>query len=207
VYNPKAFQVDDVDVATEFMRAHNFVTLVTHGPDGLDASHVPVIVSRNGSELPVLYAHLARANRHWERFDGVTEALVIFQGPHGYVSPRLYETHPSVPTWNYQTVHATGFPVLIDEPAGVRDHVLALVEQQEAGSPARWTPDLPEDVFQPLLRQIVAVRIQITRLETKFKLGQNRPTADRAKMASAFEASADTMLQELGHSIRRTLDE
>jgi transcriptional regulator len=206
VYNLKSFQVEDLDVATEFMRSHNFVTIVTHGPDGLDASHLPVIVSRTGNALPVLDAHLARANRQWEQFDGATEALAIFQGPHGYVSPRLYETHPSVPTWNYQVVHATGIPTLIDDPADVREHVLELVERHEAGSPDRWTPNLPEDVFQSLLQQIVAVRMELTRVETKFKVGQNRPIADRENMALAFEADNNSIVRDLGAAIRRTLD-
>ena len=206
MYIPRAFQIDDLDLATEFIRTHNFATVVTKGPDGLVASHLPFIVSRSGIELPVLHAHLARANPHWQHFDGATEALVIFQGPHAYVSPRLYETHPSVPTWNYQVVHATGTPRVIVDEDGARKHVLALVEQHEAGSPEHWTPDLPEDALQSLLRQIVAVRIDLTRVETKFKLGQNRSKADRENMAGAFEASSDTTVGQLGVAIRRTLD-
>ena len=206
MYIPKAFQVDDTGIAIEFMRSKSFATIVTSGAGGLVASHVPVIVSTTGATSPALHCHLARANPHWRQFDGTTEALVIFQGPHGYVSPSLYETHPSVPTWNYQAVHAYGVPAVVEDPQATREHVLALVQQYEAGSPEPWTPDLPEDVFQGLLRQIVAVRIEVNRIETKFKLGQNRPLADRENMASAFEASANTTLRELGEATRATLD-
>ena len=98
MYNPKAFQIEDPGVATEFMRRNNFAVIVT-SVDGLpQASHLPFIVDTSGDGLPTLYAHLARANPQWQTFDGVREALVIFQGPHGYVSPSLYEVHPAVPT-------------------------------------------------------------------------------------------------------------
>jgi len=205
LYNPKAFQVEDLQIAINFMRTYNFATIVTQGPDGLDVSHVPVIVREGAQGLPVLHAHLARANSQWQHFDGLREALIVFQGPHGYVSPSLYEVHPSVPTWNYQVVHAHGVPVVIEDPNEVRRHVLELVEQHESGRPNRWVPDLPEDVLQSLHRQIVAIRIDLQRVEVKFKLGQNRGKADRESMARAFESSSETSLQELGHSIRSTL--
>ncbi len=205
MYNPKPFQVDDSSVAVEFMRQHSFATLVTSGPDGLQASHLPMAVHPNQDGLPTLYAHLARANPHWQHFDGAREVLAIFQGPHAYVSPALYETHPSVPTWNYQVVHAHGVATVIEDPDELRAHVLELVEQHEGARPEPWRPNLPEDFLQAMLRQIVAVRIDLRRIEAKFKLGQNRPRTDRENMAAAFEASTDTTLQALGAATRDSL--
>ncbi len=205
MYIPKAFEIDDPTVTLAFMRAHNFATLVSHGPNGLEASHLPFIVRRSDEGATTLHAHLARANPQWQHFDGSTEALVIFQGPHAYVSPTLYETHPSVPTWNYQVVHASGTPSIVDDPEGMRAHVLALIAQHEEGSQTPWSPELPENYLQSMLRQIVAIRIEVTKVETKFKLGQNRSRVDRESMAGWFASSDDPMLQALGNATLATL--
>ena len=205
MYIPKAFAVEEPAVAIDFMRRHNFATIVTPGANGVAASHVPVIVRGGAGEPLCLHAHLARANDHWQSFDGETEALVIFHGPHGYVSPSLYETHPSVPTWNYQAVHVYGRPVVVDDPALVRAHVLELVAQEESGAENPWTPDLPETFFEGMLRQVVAIRIDVTRIEAKFKLSQNRSLTDRRNVAAAFEASSDSAVRALGLETRATL--
>jgi transcriptional regulator len=102
-------------------------------------------------------------------------------------------------------VHAYGVPKLLGTKE-TRAHVLELVAQQESGRDESWRPDLPDDFFSALLRQIVAFRIEVERIETKFKLGQNRPVADRKNMATMFEVSEDPALRELGASIRRSLE-
>jgi transcriptional regulator len=203
MYNPKAFQIEDTTVAVDFMRRFNFATIVTTAVDSVpQASHVPFIVDTSGSGLPTLYAHFARANPQWQTFDGAREALVIFQGPHGYVSPSLYEMRPAVPTWNYQAVHAYGSPRVIEARDETRDHVFALVRQHEATQPQPWQPDLPDDFLDSLLRQIVAFRIDITRIEAKFKLSQNRPAVDRENVTATFESSSDQALRDLGRAMR-----
>jgi transcriptional regulator len=206
VYLPRDFRIDDPAVQAAFMAEHNFATLVsTDAAGSMRASHVPFIVRPEGGERGRLLGHLARANPQWRDFDGQREALAIFQGPHGYVSPSLYETHPSVPTWNYQAVHAYGAPVVIEDAAETRAHVLELVSQHEAGSEAPWTPELPEAFFEGMLRQIVAVRVDVTRLEAKYKLSQNRSLTDRENVATAFESSEAASLRALGEEMRATL--
>ena len=191
-----------------FVREYPFATLVTSGSQGLLAAHIPVVVRQDAAgDIPTLFGHLARANPQWQEFDGATEALVIFQGAHGYVSPSLYEVHPSVPTWNYQVVHAYGVPRLIDDVSETRDHVLELVRQNEAQSSEPWQPDLPEEVLEGLLRQIVAFRIELVRVEAKFKLGQNRSRTDRENVAGALEDSGDSLLRALGRATRTSLDQ
>lgn len=202
MYNPKAFQIEDPDVIAEFMRRHNFATVVTSIDGSPRASHVPLVVETARPESPLLFAHLAKANPQWQDFDGVREALVIFQGPHGYVSPSLYEEHPAVPTWNYQAVHAYGIPRVIESTDETREHVLALVRQHEAARPQPWQPDLPDDYLEGMLRQIVAFRIDVTRIEPKFKLSQNRGAADQENVTSAFERSGDAADQALGRAMR-----
>jgi transcriptional regulator len=107
-----------------------------------------------------------------------------------------------VPTWNYQAVHAYGVPHVIESSDKARDHVLALVHQHEAMQPAPWQPELPDDYLEGMLCQIVAFRLDIARIETKFKLSQNRGAADRENVTSSFEASANPTIQALGRAMR-----
>lgn len=202
MYNPKAFQIDDPAVTAEFMRRFNFATIVTSGDGAPQASHVPFIIDTSAPGLPLLHAHFAKANPQWQDFDGEREALVIFQGPHGYVSPSLYEAHPSVPTWNYQVVHAYGVPRVVQDAAETRTHVLALIRHFEAQRPQPWQADLPQDYLRARLREVVAFRLQIERVEAKFKLSQNRPGGDREIVTAAFESSDEASIQALGRAMR-----
>jgi transcriptional regulator len=203
VYIPKAFAVEDRAMATAFMRAHSFATLVSNAPE-LIATHVPLLIKEAEDGALSLHFHLARANEHWQAFDGVQETLVIFQGPHGYVSPSLYAHHPSVPTWSYQAVHAYG-PASVLTAQEARQHVLELIAYNEAGRQEPWTPQLPEDYFQGRLADVVAARIDVLRIEAKFKVSQNRPRDDREAVAASFESSLDPMLRALGDATRSAL--
>jgi transcriptional regulator len=203
VYLPRDFRIDDPAVQAAFMAEHNFATLVSTDLAGsMRASHVPFIVRPEGGERGRLIGHLARANPQWRDFDGQREALAIFQGPHGYVSPSLYETHPSVPTWNFMVVHAYGVPKLIEDYEAVRGVLAALVAQHESGREPEWRFDLPDAYVEGMAKQIVAFEIDIKRVEAKFKLSQNRPEADRSGVTSAFEAAGDAVARELGRAMR-----
>src|SRR5690349_14035896 len=106
MYIPKSFAIEDAETLYQFMRAHNFATLVTQHDGHMTATSIPFMVD---SERGVLKAHMARANDQWKQFDG-SEALVLFQWAHAYISPSWYEVHPSVPTWNYTAAHVYGAP-------------------------------------------------------------------------------------------------
>jgi transcriptional regulator len=206
MYNPSAFRIDDRETILAFMRRYSFATVLTPADGGLHASHLPLMVREGEVDAwPVLLGHMARANPHWRDMDGSKEALVIFHGPHAYVSPSLYEVHPSVPTWNYQIVHAHGIPELIQEPSKIESLVRDLVAEHETGAGTAWRPEWPAGFLEVLLEQIVGFRIPLNRIEAKFKLSQNRPTIDRENVAAAFEASTDTVLRDLGLATREQL--
>ncbi len=202
MYIPKDFKVEELPTLIEFMRRYSFATFVTNSDGGPIASHVPVVVIENEGRRPTLFAHVAKANPHWRAFGGAVESLFIFQGPHGYVSPSLYGVHPSVPTWNYTAVHAYGTPIIVEDEDVARDHVFTLVRQYEAGGEHPWVPDLPPEYTSRMLRQIVAFHVDLTRIEGKFKLSQNREQSDRDSVSAAFEA--DPQLRQLGHFMRST---
>ena len=186
MYIPKSFAETDAATLYQFMRANNFAALVSQHDGHMVATHLPLLVD---SERGVLKAHLARANPQWKSFDG-REALVIFQGPHAYVSPSWYETHPSVPTWNYSTVHVYGAPRLIDDDAVIRATLRELVENHERGRRPEWEMALPDDYFETMLKAIVAFELPIERVEGKFKLSQNRSDVDQASVIAHLAESA-----------------
>jgi transcriptional regulator len=175
IYRPAAFACDDHETLAAFVRHHPFATLMTLGAGGPWVSHLPLLLE-NGQ----LFGHLARANPQTSAL-GSTDAIAIFHGPHAYVSPRWYETAPSVPTWNYAVVHAQG-PVRLlnaDETVQIMERMSAVFEPGSA-----WSfEELPADYRTGMLRGIVGISIAVLRIEGKFKLSQNRPPEDQARVA------------------------
>lgn len=182
MYIPTAFRADDRDALYDLIDRHGFGTLVTV-PDGTPfATHLPFVLDRARG---VLLGHVARANPHADALAGA-EALVVFQGPHAYVSPSWYATGPAVPTWNYAAVHVYGTASLLDEPSLI-DLLDRLEKQYESGRERPWTMDgLPPDFLRKLVRGIVGFAVPLSRVEGKFKLNQNRPAEDRSGVISAL---------------------
>jgi len=164
---------------------------VTAGEAGPEASHLPFLLDPDRGAQGTLLAHMARANPQWRQFRRLTEqggeALVVFQGPHAYVSPSWYGPGESVPTWNYVAVHAYGQPRVIDDPRAVRRLLEDLVRHEESAFESPWSLDLAEEAYLTrMMRGIVAFQIPLTRLEAKAKLGQNRTAEQRRGAASAL---------------------
>lgn len=179
MYIPASFREDRFDVLAGIIREHSFATLVSSASGTLTASHLPLFLDTSGGTPGRLLGHMARANPQWRAFDVGPEVLAIFQGPHSYISPSWYKTHPSVPTWNYATVHVYGRPRVIDKGPELRAMLGTLVTTYEAGFEQPWDMEsLPEDYLATMMKAIVGFEVPITRLEGKLKLSQNRPTAE-----------------------------
>ena len=190
VYIPKPFLVEDRKVIVAFMQQFDFAAVVSHSDTGFVASHVPVLIREVGSELQIV-GHVARGNSHWRLMDRQTESMVIFQGPHAYVSPTWYAVSPAVPTWNYAVVHAYGRPAVVQDKDWLRRHVTELTTQQEASEAQPWAvSDAPENYVDVMLRGIVGFRFAITRLEGKWKMSQNREMPDRQGVVAGLTARA-----------------
>jgi transcriptional regulator len=188
MYIPKSFSQTDLDILYAFMQQHNFATLVSQVNNELTATHLPLMVDRTRGDYGTLVGHIAKANPQWKSMFQ-RDVLVMFQGPHTYISPSWYEAHPSVPTWNYTVVHAYGMPEIVEDPTRVQAMLEQLVNHHEAGFEQPWRMDLPEDYMEKMFQSIVAFEIPITRLEGKFKLSQNRSEADQARVATALAES------------------
>ena len=188
MYVPAPFRQDDVGELKRLMRAHEFATLVTTGPDGAPfATHLPLLLEEDTAEAGTFWlrSHMARANPQWQHFATGAEALAIFHGPHALVHADWYDSAPNVPTWNYAVVHAYGTAALIESATAARDIAYRLV--------ARHTPDMrpiPAEYEEKLLRALVTFEIRVTRLEGKYKLNQNKDDPDQANVVRALAASA-----------------
>jgi transcriptional regulator len=193
MYIPKHFREDDLHTLHDLMRTYSFATLITQHEGVPFATHLPVILDDQRCPNGTLQAHMARANPQWHDFNSEQEVLVIFQGPHAYISPSWYEVELSVPTWNYAAVHAYGIPRLIEESDELYQLLKILIETNEARFENPWPFQLPDDYLQKMIRGIVAFEIEITRIEGKFKLSQNRTESERENVIASLQASSDTL--------------
>ena len=191
MYVPAAFAETRIDLLHEFVAKHGFATLISGAGESMTASHLPVVLLRErGGRFGTLQVHLARPNEQCAALAGGEPVLAIFHGPHAYVSPRWYRNPVSVPTWNYVVVHAHGTPREMDDPA-LRAHLHALVAKYEPPVEG-WEPGaLPGDVFAKLQQQVVGFEIELTRLDGKWKLGQNRTPEDRRGAIDGLRQSGD----------------
>jgi transcriptional regulator len=170
------------------------------------ASHLPFLIDPGRGASGTLIAHMARANAQWQHFTNGKPVLAMFRGPHAYISPAWYATHPAVPTWNYIAVHAYGVPKIVDAPAAMEDILRRLVDANEAANGTTWRMGgLTEQYLGSMMRAIVAFEIPIDRLEGKAKLSQNRDTTDRARVVEALAGSGDPSAQATSKLMLRSL--
>ncbi|MDY7573818.1 FMN-binding negative transcriptional regulator [Actimicrobium sp. CCI2.3] len=200
---PQHFREDDPALLLEVMQRYPFATLVSNVDGKLFATHVPVLARQVDGAVRI-DGHVARANPHWQALQADPAALVIFQGPHTYISPTRYVGKNRVPTWNYIAVHASG-TALIEHDVDAKLALLAsLVEQNEPGYHAQFD-QLDTGLREGLLKAIVGFTIRVDQLEGKFKLGQHRLAEDQPDMQAWHEAGGENeraiaqWMQRLGH--------
>jgi transcriptional regulator len=192
VYIPEYFRVRDHEDAIKFMRANPFGILISSTDAGPFATHLPLFVRADkGDEKLVLRGHVAKANPHWRYLEQQPQCLTIFHGPHSYISPSNYTEHESVPTWNYGAVHLYGNAQLFSSPEALQGVLHELIQTFEPAYAAQWA-GLDEDFRQRMLKQIVGFEVEVTKMEDKFKLGQNRSREDQANMMASLEKADDT---------------
>jgi len=193
MYVPEHFAMDDAGMIADFIQANNFAILSGVDSDGeLIASHLPFMYDAGRGAHGTLIAHMARANPQWQGFAAETEVMVIFHGPHAYVSPSWYAHAPALPSWNYIAVHAYGRPVLIEDEAEKRTMFERMVTEHEAGFDTPWKLEEPEDYLVKMSRATVAFEIEVSRFDAKAKLSQNRKDDDLSGQVRALRQSTDT---------------
>lgn len=205
MYIPNAFRETDIPKLHKFMGQYGFAMLITNGPQGMMASHLPILVDVSQGPLGTLTGHFARANEQSAELG--QEALIIFSGPHTYVSPTWYEAPNTVPTWNYVAVHAYG----VLEPVTDRDELgrilCDLTRKYEEPRQTPWAFDASTEFHQKLMDGIVGFKVQITRLEGKWKLSQNHLPERRQKVIQALRTMGGEDRLAIADLMQATLPE
>ena len=190
MYIPEQFAETDLPTLHEFMRQHSFATLVTQQDGAPFASHLPLVLDSSSGTHGALLGHMARNNEQWRDFAAGTEVLVMFHGPHAYVSPAWYEPNPMVvPTWNFMAIHAYGVARVLPEEELVQT-LHQLVDENEKAFSSPWGLELTQAMRERMLGAIVGFEIKLSRIEGKFKLSQNRSAQDRKNVIAQLEQSA-----------------
>jgi transcriptional regulator len=206
MYTPPHFAETDVARLHQFIEQNSFGLLVTQTEGTPVASHLPFLLDRTVGERGEIVGHMARANPQWKSAAGQM-ALVVFSGPHAYISPTWYEAPKTVPTWNYTAVHATGPVEIIEEPGALLEILQTTVHQYEGAMPSPWSIGEVDAFVESMLRQIVGFRIEIASLEGKWKLNQNHPQERRRKVIRALRARNDENSQAIAQFMDETLAE
>ena len=200
MYSPPYNRIENLHEVAEFTRANSFALLVTGTGGTLHASQLPMIVEERANRLAIR-SHMAKNNPQWQEFFD-DEVLVVFSGPHAYVSPRWYEDKERVPTWNYAAVHAYGRVTLVEDRKAKHAAQRALV----ASLDSPWLPTfdaLREEYVEMMLRGIVTFNIEVTRVETRWKLSQNRGRREQELIVAELEQSQDSGVRALAELTRR----
>ncbi len=197
MYQPPLHREDRLEVQHGLIAAHPFGLLISTGPQGLVANGLPFHLAPSASPFGRLHVHIARANPQWQGLDG-QEVLVVFQGPVAYISPSFYETKKEhgkvVPTWNYAMVQTRGVARVQSDPAWLGAQIAALTRGMEEDRPQPWAVgDAPDDYIAMQMRAIVGIEIDITAIEGKWKVSQNRSDADRRGVAEGLSDTHPAM--------------
>jgi transcriptional regulator len=195
MYSPQQFEETRLSVLHDLIRSHPFGTFVILAGTELSANHIPFLLHPDGSDKGRICGHVSRANPVWKYFAAGVEVLAIFQGPESYITPSWYPSKhadgKAVPTWNYAVVHAYGKGSAIEDANWLLEHVTQLTAVHEAGQALPWqVSDAPKDYTQQMISGIVGIEIRISRLQGKWKVGQNRKHADRLGVAAGLESQA-----------------
>lgn len=200
MYIAHYYREEDYRKIVEFMRANEFATLAAFDGERPVASHLLVDVTGEKDRLLVI-SHMAKANPLWKSLDPGSEVLLMFQGPHTYISATWYD-HVNVPTWNYQSVHAYGLPKLIADHDEAYAALSRLIQRHES-NPAYRLETLPQDYVEKEMNGIVVFQVEITRLEAAFKLSQNRNAHDYQNIIIQLGKRPD----EFSHKVAQAMQE
>ncbi|MBI2686205.1 MAG: FMN-binding negative transcriptional regulator [Acidobacteria bacterium] len=201
LYIPKAHNIADRKLLHDFMDEFAFVDLVTAAPD-IRITHIPVWLDRVAGKFGVLHGHVSRQNPQHKLFDGKQSAVIVFRGPHAYISPTWYAKPGTVPTWNFAVVHATGKPRAVTEKAAFKNLLAKLIAKFEKSG--YDFSNVPPGVIDGMMQGIVGFEMEIDLLEGKFKLGQERNEPDRASLLEHLKtAKVDRSIYSLTEEFYR----
>jgi len=201
MYIPEFNRVRDHAETVAFVQANPFAILVSPSDSGPFATHIPILV-READNRIVLHGHMAKANPHCDLLQNDKESLAIFHGPHAYISPRLYESRESVPTWNYAAVHVYGQTRAVTEPEQLLEETREIIHAFDPTYFEQWS-GLSDKFRQGMLKHIVGFEMVATRIEAKYKISQNRSKADQAAVIEALRQSNNSAVAEIAELMQK----
>ncbi|KYG28232.1 FMN-binding negative transcriptional regulator [Alkalihalobacillus trypoxylicola] len=201
MYIPKHFKIDDEEVIFDFIEKYSFATLFSQHEGEPYASHLPLQLKKSENAL---YGHFARPNAQWKDADN-QQILVIFQGPHCYISPSWYETKKAVPTWNYVTIHVYGVLEIVEDKRILLHSLNDLVNKYESSDSPYDLSEVEESFIEGMSKGIVAFKINITKIEAKAKLSQNHSTERQERVIKNLEEKADENSLQIAVLMKKNL--
>jgi transcriptional regulator len=212
MYIPKLHEETDLGVLHALMRAHPLGTWATQGDGEIIVNHVPFVLDPSRGPYGLLRCHVARANGAWQLFSKTVPSVVVFHGPNAYVSPSWYPSKQDdgrvVPTWNYTVVHAHGIPAIVEDQAQLIRHLTELTASHEENQAVPWQlADAPAAFIEQMSRHIVGIEIPISRIFGKWKVSQNRSSADRVGVVAGLRGNNDKPSREIADLVDQVRDE
>lgn len=201
MYIPSHFKMIDESIAYEMMKEHSFATLISQHNGMPLATHLPLILKKDNTYL---YGHFARTNPQWNDIKNQT-VLVIFHGPHCYISPSWYETNKSVPTWNYVTVHVYGEVELIEDEHELMDSLHDMVLKYEAPDSSYKLQDVDEEFLTSMTKGIQGFKIKVNKVEGKAKLSQNHSLQRQKLVINQLEQIQNAGEQQISLLMKENL--
>ncbi len=193
MYIPSYYKLEDKDEVVSFIRKYNFAPIVTSNNGHPQATHIPFHISEKDGVISFT-AHMARANKHWQDFDE-QEVLIIFSGPHAYISPSFYEKEQNVPTWNYLAVHVYGKAHVVKDEARGYEILNELTQQSEPEYLKQWER-LDNKYREGLFKGIVAFEVEVKEIQAKHKMSQNKTANERRNIIEGLSREEDTAIKE-----------
>jgi transcriptional regulator len=203
MYIPKYFQIEEEDRIFTIIEENSFATIISQHNGSPYATHLPVLLNR---EERFLHGHFAKPNPQWRDITE-QEVLVIFQGPHSYISPSWYETNTAVPTWNYVAAHVYGTVELIEDDQELFESLKEMVDKYEKEGSTYQLEGVDSTYLQGLSKGIVGFRLNITRLEGKAKLSQNHPIERQELVIARLNQTDDHTSKKIAGIMQRNLKE
>jgi transcriptional regulator len=205
MYIPAHFEATDLKLMSSFIEEYSFGTLITNANNEISANHYPFLIE-HADEI-TLWTHVAKNNPQWKTFKETSDCLLIFNGPHAYISPVYYENKLNVPTWNYTAVHLNCEAEVVEDLSEQKRLMKNLVTNFETKNQTDWKYELPEDFHLKMFNAIIWLKFKVKKIDGKFKLSQNRDKADYQKVLAEFSTRQSENDQELFKYMKLTMPE
>ncbi|WP_342047565.1 FMN-binding negative transcriptional regulator, partial [Bacillus sp. OTU530] len=200
MYIPKYFRVTDMDEIREFVQMNSFGTIVTTKQGKPIATHLPLQFNKEGDDYYIT-GHMAYGNPQWRTLETCEDILVMYQGPHAYISSSWYG-HENVPTWNYQSVHVYGTASILNEEELQQDLIMLLQKyEKHRKNPVLWDKLSPQ-LLEKELKGIVGFKIKVQEIQASYKLSQNRNEEDYHNIVNKLHEEKDLNSQQMAEVMK-----